>query len=53
MYLAGTGHEIVAPEQLIARRPDLVVVMNPLYEPEITEQVRSLGLGETSITTVG
>jgi SAM-dependent methyltransferase len=52
MYLAGTGHEILAPEALIDRLPDVVVVMNPLYEDEITAHVRSLGMSGTSIVTL-
>jgi hypothetical protein len=52
MYLAGSGHEILAPEALIERRPDVIVVMNPLYEDEITTRVRSLGLTSTTVQTV-
>lgn len=43
-YLAGTGHPIVAPEELPAREPGLVVVMNPIYSEEIAADVRRLGL---------
>lgn len=53
MYLAGSGHEILAPEALRDRRPDVVVVMNPLYKQEIEATLRSVGLGETMILTVG
>jgi hypothetical protein len=52
MYLAGSGHEILAPEALVDRQPDVVVVMNPLYEHEITAQVRSLGMSGTSVVTL-
>jgi hypothetical protein len=52
MYLAGTGHEILAPEALIERQPDVIVVMNPLYEHEIRAHVRSLGISVTSIVTL-
>jgi hypothetical protein len=52
MYLAGSGHEILAPESLIDRRPDVVVVMNQLYEHEITAHLRSLGMSGTSVVTL-
>ncbi|MDP1806063.1 MAG: class I SAM-dependent methyltransferase [Acidimicrobiales bacterium] len=42
MYLAGVGTEVVAPEFLKARPPDLVVVMNPIYIGEITEMLDAL-----------
>jgi SAM-dependent methyltransferase len=44
-FVAGTGHAIVAPAELAARPPDVVLVMNPLYAGEIAAQLRSLGLG--------
>ncbi len=34
-FLAGTGHEILAPAQLAALQPDLVVAMNSIYLDEI------------------
>jgi hypothetical protein len=34
----------VGPRQLPALRPDVIVVMNRIYLPEITAQVRGLGL---------
>ena len=43
-YNAGTGQRIVAPEELLEIEPALVVVMNPVYEQEITEQLTGLGL---------
>ncbi|MGH9153109.1 MAG: class I SAM-dependent methyltransferase [Acidimicrobiales bacterium] len=44
MFMAGTGHAIVAPETLVERPPDLVVVMNPAYTGEITGQLAGLGV---------
>jgi SAM-dependent methyltransferase len=44
MFMAGTGQEIVAPEFLKGHDPDLVVVMNPVYEDEIRSQLGRLGL---------
>ena len=44
MFVAGTGQPIIGPEQLTEVKPDLVLIMNPLYKDEIANQVRSLGL---------
>jgi len=44
MYVAGTGQKIVAPEILKEHRPDLIIVMNPLYQDEIRKTVSELGL---------
>ncbi len=43
-YLPGSGEVIVGPKDLVALRPDVVVVMNPLYLEEIGAMLRSLGL---------
>jgi hypothetical protein len=43
-WLAGTGHEIIAPERLTAYQPDLVVVMNPIYVDEIRADCERLGV---------
>jgi hypothetical protein len=43
-FVAGTGHEIVGPGQLAELRPDLVVVMNPVYVEEIAADLRRHGL---------
>jgi SAM-dependent methyltransferase len=43
-FMAGTGHEIVAPEFLRQYRPDLVVAMNPIYLAEIRAKLDELGL---------
>lgn len=34
-FVAGTGQQIVSPEFLGTYKPDLVIVMNPIYEKEI------------------
>jgi len=44
MYVPGTGQQVVCPEQLREFRPDLILISNPLYESEIREMVRKLGL---------
>lgn len=43
-YMPKTGHRIVAPNDLKEIRPDFVVVMNKVYEPEIKKSLSELGL---------
>lgn len=43
-YLAGTGHAISAPERLQTEKPDWVIVMNPVYEAEVGNQLDALGV---------
>lgn len=43
-YLAGNGQKIVAPEFLKEYQPDVVYVMNPIYIPEISNDLTKLGL---------
>jgi len=44
MYLAGTGHKIVAPKFLKEYRPDTVIVMNPIYCDEIQCDLDKMGI---------
>jgi hypothetical protein len=44
MYVAGTGQCIVAPEALRRVRPEVVIVMNPVYEEEIRRHTAGLGV---------
>jgi len=44
MHLPGTGHVILAPEALIDRRPDTVIVMNAAYREEIAAHLDGMGL---------
>ena len=44
MYMAGTGHRIVAPDFLREYHPDLVVAMNPVYLDEIRRDLDALGV---------
>lgn len=43
-HLPVSGHPVVGPEALADDPPALVLVMNPNYEAEITESVRSAGI---------
>lgn len=44
MYVAGTGQHIVPPEVLKEHRPDLIIIMNPLYQDEIKKTAAELEL---------
>jgi hypothetical protein len=50
MYAAGTGQRITAPAELSTLRPDVVIIMNPLYRREIEEQTAALGLRPEFLT---
>lgn len=43
-FTAGSGHEIIAPEDLQDSPPDVVIVLNPIYIPEIRQNLKTLGL---------
>ncbi|MCL4765091.1 MAG: methyltransferase domain-containing protein [Hyphomicrobiaceae bacterium] len=49
-YVAGTGQQVIAPEQLVDYRPDVVIVMNPVYRDEIREKLDTLGLSPELLT---
>ena len=44
MFQSGTGHPIVAPKTLPTLRPDVVVVMNPVYCEEIRRELAEMSL---------
>jgi ubiquinone/menaquinone biosynthesis C-methylase UbiE len=43
-FLPGTGHVIIAPEDLKQRQPGAVIAMNPVYVDEIRARLRTLGI---------
>jgi len=43
-YIAGTGQQIVSPDYLRDYRPDVVIVMNPVYKSEIEQTMTRSGL---------
>jgi SAM-dependent methyltransferase len=43
-FMPGTGHPIVAPEELQGVRPDHVIVMNPIYLHEVGRDLARLSL---------
>ena len=43
-FLAGCGNEILSPKALIDIRPDVVVVVNPIYLEEVGRDLSAMGL---------
>jgi hypothetical protein len=43
-FVVGTGQQIVPPAFLREYRPDLVIVMNGIYESEIRQACREYGV---------
>lgn len=43
-FVPGTGHQVVSPPELRSIRPDLVIVLNPLYRDEIAADLGALGI---------
>lgn len=44
MFMPGSGHRIVGPEDLPAIGPDTVIILNPIYLAEISETLAREGL---------
>jgi len=44
MYVVGGGQEIVDPQFLTQYRPDVVILMNPVYRAEIEQMMLNMGL---------
>ncbi|HKJ46715.1 MAG TPA: class I SAM-dependent methyltransferase [Balneolales bacterium] len=43
-YMAGTGQEIISPGYLREIKPDIVIVMNPIYNEEIKNELKKMNL---------
>lgn len=43
-YIAGTGQQIVPSEFLRDYKPDVIIVMNPIYQGEIQQITKKIGL---------
>lgn len=43
-YVVGTGQQIVSPDFLRDDRPDIVILMNPIYRDEVAEMLAALGV---------
>jgi len=50
-YLAGSGVKVTAPEDLPQLRPNVIVVMNPIYRGEILHKLHELGVEAELVTT--
>jgi len=51
-FVPGSGAEIVPPEFLTQFRPDVVIVMNPIYRNEIQATLDGLGLRSVEIESL-
>lgn len=49
MYIPGTGQKIVTPKFLTKYQPDIVIIMNPIYEDEIRVHSQKLDIHPTYI----
>jgi SAM-dependent methyltransferase len=43
-FVPGTGQPVVAPEALTHVKPDIIIVMNPLYQEEIERLARAISV---------
>lgn len=43
-YMPGTGQRVFSPQTLAEYKPDRVIVMNPIYCPEIARDLEKMGL---------
>jgi SAM-dependent methyltransferase len=43
-FVPGTAQSVISPEALTAVRPDVVIVLNPLYQAEIQRSLTHLGI---------
>jgi hypothetical protein len=44
MFMATTGQEIIGPDHLIDYKPDVVIIMNQIYQDEIKTDLNRRGL---------
>ena len=44
MYVSGTGQQIMSPEFLREYQPNMVILMNPIYEREVRQTLDELGV---------
>jgi hypothetical protein len=49
-YMAGTGQKVVSPDFLIDYRPDLVILMNPIYRQEVQNELNRRNLSPRIIS---
>ena len=51
-FVPGTGHQVIAPEKLRARPPNVIIVMNPVYMSEIKNMIHALDIEAEIVTPV-
>ena len=49
-FMAGTGQEIVLPDFLRTYQPDVIIIMNPIYRQEISNDLRQMALAPKILT---
>jgi len=49
-FIPGTGQQIVSPESLKKRSPEIVLLMNPRYRPEIKSTMKRIGVTAKVLT---
>ena len=47
MYVPGTGHKIAAPDILKDYCPDVIILMNSIYQDEVQQTLNDLGVKAT------
>lgn len=52
-HIAGTGHRVLAPAELVDLAPTLVIAVNPVYRQEIRDDLDALGLQATELLCLG
>ena len=51
-YLPGSAQPVIAPERLVDLNPELVIIMNPIYEEEISGMLAEQGI-EAEVASLG
>jgi SAM-dependent methyltransferase len=46
LYVPGTGQQVVSPDRLPEIRPEVIIVMNPLYLDEIAKMISELNISK-------
>ncbi len=50
LYAAGAGHKIMGPDYLRDHKPDVILIMNPIYYEEIRELVQNMDVDAEYVT---
>ena len=49
-FMPGTGQRIIGPGDLLEHEPDVVIIMNPVYEQEIKSELGRLDISPEVLT---